>query len=142
MLRRAHAVAQKGQQKGSNINSCSGELGCKAKETAWPYEISESGDKRKWVNYQCRCSTDGSKFEFLGPASSWGEPYNPYGVYQYEQPDAWGNWRVKQVIETFSVDPNVNIDAWYSDFFYKTDFIRAFKTNNQVAPNSNQKGGH
>ncbi|MEY8248104.1 MAG: hypothetical protein RPT11_06925 [Bermanella sp.] len=115
-------------------NSCSGELYCRAKDTAGPYEIDDDGDKRKWVKYKCYCSADKTRFEFLGPTATWGEPYNAYGVEQTPTVDNWGNWSVNQTIERFPVNTNVNTNSWYSNIIYKTDFIDAFKTNNQHIP--------
>lgn len=118
----------------NSVNSCSGELSCRAKDTAGPYEINESGDKRKWVEYKCYCAEDKTRFEFLGPTKTWGEPYNAYGVDQVSTIDNWGNWSVRQIINQFTVDPNINTESWYSDILYKTDFIDAFKVNNQNVP--------
>ena len=136
-------AAREAAQQGQATNSCSGSLSCKVAEDSYgnaDFDGKGYGDAPsllfgetnvKWGTYQCKCSSTGEKFRFVGPGKRYGAN-NLYGVFEHTQYGASGGYlteSVNQVNEGFTVDLNSNYDQW----IYR-GFINAFESNNQTVP--------
>jgi len=84
----------------------------------------------KWGRYNCQCEATGETFSFVGPGNL-SDPTNLWGVSEVGyHPLPWGGFTVQQIVETFSFDPNSRL----SEFWRGSDFINAFRNNNQEVP--------